>query len=201
MQTTRQRILQFLRTHRQATAPELSLTFDLTQANIRHHLNILEKNGQIEVVGQAPSEQPGRPSHVYMLTRTAQDNSLDELSSALLIESLSGKNAGQRQKKLRSTARQLAGMQHDPDRSIIVRLGSAVQRLNDLNYNAHWEAHPDSPHVLLGRCPYATILSRHPELCEMDEHLIQILTGENFTLVEKISRSQSGPAYCRFCVQ
>jgi len=201
MQTTRQRILQYLHLHRQATAPELSLTFDLTQANIRHHLDILEHNGQIEVIGQAPSGQPGRPSHVYMLTRKAQDNALDELASALLVESLSGKSAGQRRKKLSATARQLAGMQSDPNRSIVIRLGSAVRRLNDLNYNAHWEAHPDSPHILLGRCPYAQILNRHPELCEMDTHLIQILTGENFEQVEKISRSQSGPGHCRFCVK
>lgn len=201
MQNTRQRILQYLRIHRQATAPELSLTFDLTQANIRHHLTILEKTGQVEVIGQSPSDQPGRPSHVYMLTRTAQDNALDELASALLVDALSGKSAGQRRKKLAATARQLAGMAHDPNRSTVIRLGSAVQRLNDLNYNAHWEAHPDSPHILLGRCPYAQILNRHPELCEMDAELIQILTGENFEQVEKISRSQSGPAHCRFCVK
>ncbi len=201
MQTTRQRILHYLHINRQASAPELSLTFNLTQANIRHHLDILEKNGQIEIIGQAPSEQPGRPCHVYMLTKTAQENALDELASALLIESLTGKTTNQRKQMLTSTARQLAGKGHDPKQSILIRLGNAVQRLNDLNYKAHWEAHADSPHILLGRCPYAPIINRHPELCEMDTHMIQLLTGEEFEQVEKISRSQSGPAHCRFCIQ
>jgi predicted ArsR family transcriptional regulator len=200
MQTTRQRILQYLHLNRQATAPELSLTFDLTQANIRYHLDILEKNGQIEIIGQVPTELPGRPSHVYMLSRAAQENALDELASALLIENLSGKTSSQRKRKLTATARQLAGKEHNPGQSLLIRLGTAVQRLNDLNYKAHWEAHADSPQILLGRCPYAKIINRHPELCEMDTHMIQILTGENFEQVEKISRTQAGPAHCRFCI-
>ena len=201
MQTTRQRILQYLHINRQATAPELSLTFDLTQANIRHHLEILEKRGQIEIIGQTPSDQPGRPCHVYMLTKSAQENALDELASALLVESLTGKSDAKRKQKLASTARQLAGKEHDPSQSLLIRLGNAVQRLNDLNYKAHWEAHADSPQILLGRCPYAPIINRHPELCEMDTQMIRLLTGEEFEQVEKISRSQSGPASCRFCIK
>ena len=125
---------------------------------------------------------------------------MDELASALLVENLSGKTSSQRKRKLTATARQLAGKDHDSNQSILIRLGNAVQRLNDLNYKAHWEARADSPHLLLGRCPYAPIINRHPELCEMDAHMIQILTGENFEQVEKISRTQAGPAQCRFCI-
>jgi predicted ArsR family transcriptional regulator len=135
-----------------------------------------------------------------MLTKSAQDNALDELASALLLENISGRSSSQRQRKLSRTARQLAGIEPDPTSSIIIRLGAAVQRLNNLNYKAHWEAHAESPQVLLGRCPYAPIINRHPELCEMDVHLINTLTGENFRQVEKISRTQSGPAHCRFCL-
>jgi predicted ArsR family transcriptional regulator len=200
MQNTRTRILQYLNTHHQATAPELSRTFDLTQANIRHHLEILQQSGEIEVIGQTQSQGRGRPSLVYMLTKTAQDNALDELASALLLERLSGKTARQRGRILSDTARQLAGITADFSKSITIRLGQAVNRLNDLNYKSHWEAHADSPHVVLGRCPYAPILNRHPELCQMDRELINSLTGLEFKQVEKITRQQNGPMHCRFCL-
>jgi len=200
MQNTRQRILQYLNTHHQATAPELSLTFDLTQANIRHHLEILQQRGIVEVIGQTSPGQRGRPSLVYMLTKTAQANALDELASALLLDRLTGKPPKQRERILSSTARQLAGIAPDFSKSITIRLGQTVSRLNDLNYKAHWEAHADSPHVVLGRCPYAPILNRHPELCQMDRELINLLSGLDFTQVEKISRQQAGPVNCRFCL-
>lgn len=200
MQNTRERIIQYLNTHHQATAPELSLTFNQTQANIRHHLEILQQRGLVEVIGQTNPEQRGRPSLVYMLTKTAQANALDELASALLLDSLGGKSGKQRERILGSTARQLAGITADFSKSITIRLGQAVSRLNDLNYKAHWEAHADSPHILLGRCPYAPILNRHPELCQMDRELINNLTGLEFEQVEKMSRQHTGPVNCRFCL-
>jgi predicted ArsR family transcriptional regulator len=79
-------------------------------------------------------------------------------------------------------------------------LGEAIIRLNDLNYKAHWEAHTDSPHIILGACPYARIINIHPELCEMDAYLISALTGEEFSQIEKISRHPDGPPHCRFCL-
>jgi predicted ArsR family transcriptional regulator len=201
VQKTRERILQYLNTHHQATAPQLSLTFNLTQANIRHHLDILQEKGEIEVVGQSGGEGRGRPSLVYMLSREAQENALDELASAMLVEGLSGKSSKQREKILAGTARQLAGITADFSKSITIRLGQAVSRLNDLAYKAHWEAHAASPHIFLGRCPYAPIINRHPELCQMDQELINHLTGLEFRLVEKMTRQQSGPAHCRFCLK
>ncbi|MBN2043695.1 MAG: ArsR family transcriptional regulator [Anaerolineales bacterium] len=201
MQKTRERILQYLETHYQTTATELSLTFNLTQANIRHHLNILQERGVIELVGQTAADGRGRPSLVYMLSKEAQENALDELASALLLESLSGKSASQKEKFLSSAAQQLAGFTADFSNSVTIRLGQTVNRLNDLNYKAHWEAHAKSPHILIGRCPYAPIINRHPELCLMDKELINNLTGLEFTQVEKMSRRQSGPATCRFCLK
>lgn len=198
MQNTRSRILQYLSLHRQATAPEISRVLNLTQANIRHHLDVLEKNGQIEIVGTLKTSQRGRPTFLYMLSKAAQNNSLDILASALLVEGLADRTPRQQQNLLENTAKQIAGTHPETNKSITIQLSKAVQRLNDLNYKAHWEAHAEAPHLFLGVCPYAQIINRHPELCQMDAAMIEHLTGRRFKQVEKISRNQGGPPYCRF---
>lgn len=198
MHTTRNRILQYLGLHRQATAPELSTVLDLTAANIRYHLKQLADQGSIEVIGQTEADQPGRPSQIYMLTRTAQQDSLDELASALLHATITPRSSSGQSVLLGAAARQIAGQKLDTTKSITIRLSQAVQRLNELHYQAHWEAHPDAPHLMLGRCPYARIITRHPELCQMDADLLAELTGERFEQIEKIDRTRDGPAHCRF---
>jgi len=201
MQNTRQRIISYLKNHYQATAPELSLILDMTPANIRHHLDVLQRDGYIEVIGQNKSPGRGRPTHIYMLTRTAQDNALDQLASALLGEIRENKNSRQRQQKLRKIAKNMAGFDPPANKSITIQLSNAVQRLNDLNYKAHWEAHVRSPQIFFGRCPFAQIINRHPELCQMDAELLKHLTGVDFIQQEKISRSQQGPTHCRFILK
>lgn len=198
MQNTRSRILQYLSQNRQATAPELSRVLTLTPANIRHHLDVLEKNGQIETVGTLKTSQRGRPTFLYMLTKDAQNNSLDMLSSALLAEGLAERTPKQRETLLANTAKRIAGTHPETNKSITIQLSKAVQRLNDLNYKAHWEAHAKAPHLFLGVCPYAQIINRHPELCRMDAAMIEHLTGRKFRQVEKISRTQDGAPHCRF---
>jgi predicted ArsR family transcriptional regulator len=201
MQNTRQRILNYLKNNQQATAPEISLILDLTQANIRHHLNVLEKDGYIEVIGQTKETRRGRPTHIYMLSKAAQDNTLDELASALLKEIRDERTASQRHRKLRTIARSMAGLHPIPNKSITIQLSRAVQRLNDLNYNAHWEAHASAPQVFLGHCPFAQIINQHPEICQLDSEILRHLTGTEFIQVEKISRSQQGPMHCRFVLK
>lgn len=201
MQNTRQRILNYLINHHQATAPELGLILNQTQANIRHHLNILEKDGHIEVIGQTSHIGRGRPTHIYMLTKSAQDSALDELSSAMLRAMQAGNSQAQNRKILRKIAIHLAGTPTGTKKSITIQLSKAVQRLNDMNYKAHWEAHASAPQIIFGRCPYAQIISRHPELCQMDAYMLHHLTDVEFIQVEKISRTRQGPIHCRFILR
>ena len=201
MQNTRQRIISYLKNNHQATAPELSLFLNLTQANIRHHLDVLHRDGYIEVIGQNKASGRGRPTLIFMLTKSAQDNALDQLASALLGEIQDNKNDKQKRQKLSKIARNLAGLDPAPNKSITIQLSQAVQRLNDLNYKAHWEAHASAPQIFLGRCPFAQILNRHPELCLMDAEMLKHLTGAEFIQIEKISRTQHGPMHCRFILK
>jgi predicted ArsR family transcriptional regulator len=199
MQTTRQRILQYLEKNRQASAAELSQVLNLTQANIRHHLTVLEQDGRIEAVGEIPAGGRGRPTLIYMAARGEQSNALDVLSSLLLQQAQSDASPHQQQEILEELAKRLAGSALETG-SITLRLSRATQYLNEYHYKAHWEAHADAPYVFLNQCPFAQIITQHPELCQMDKYLLQHLTGMQVEQVDKQTRRPQGPEYCRFII-
>jgi len=60
-----------------------------------------------------------------------------------------------------------------------------------MNYHARWEAGRAGPRVILGHCPYAAIIEKHPELCQMDAALLEELTGESAEQVAQIGRDKS----------
>jgi len=59
-----------------------------------------------------------------------------------------------------------------------MRMTALIARLNTLHYDAHWEAGASGPRVILGRCPYASVIQKHPELCQMDARAFRIWLGE-----------------------
>ena len=71
------------------------------------------------------------------------------------------------------------------------RLSMTVEKLNKMNYHARWEAGREGPRVILGHCPYAAIIEKHPELCKMDAALLKDLTGESAEQLSQIGREKS----------
>ncbi|MBW8012166.1 MAG: helix-turn-helix domain-containing protein [Chloroflexi bacterium] len=200
MQNTRQHILDFLETNRTASAIELSRAFRMTAANLRHHLSVLEKAGQVESVGHIPATGRGRPTKLYMRTPESQDNSLTELASALLSQIYGQRESRQRTQRLKK----LAGALMAPLGALIgtttQRLGAAVERLNELRYKARWEAHAHAPRLILGQCPYAAIIESHPELCRMDAYLLEGLLDSSVRQTAKLGRSPEDPQQCVFII-
>lgn len=179
MTPTPQRILDFLRTHPQASAHELSQVFDLTPVNIRHHLNSLLKQGWIELAGQKSNGSRGRPTLYYRQAQKARANNYQGLSSSLLEQLLDGLSDIEKDALLNQLANRLAAMEKgEPGHSLTRRLNTLIRLLNACAYTARWEAHASGPVVFLGYCPYAALLGKFPtELCQMDHHLIENLLG------------------------
>ena len=200
MQSTRQRILNYLKTNQQVTAPQLAAALDKTQANIRYHLDVLQRDGHIEIVGFEPQKNAGRPTNLYMLTKESQDNALDALASALLDVTVPGSSPKQRTQHLQAIANMLIQDAQPSQKSITLKISGAVQRLEELQYKARWEAHREGPKILFAQCPYAKIIHQHPELCEMDALMISSLTGLECHQELKISRTQAGPDHCQFAL-
>lgn len=200
MKTSRQRLLEYIQNHQVVTSRELSRALKMTAANARHHLTILEEQGLVEVVGERPPRGRGRPARLYSLSAQALGYGLHELNAALLDELLSEKGDVQIQDTLERIAQRLVGSmsENESDSSLTQRLYHSVQRLNELGYQAHWEAHADGPQVILGRCPYASLLCDHPELCRMDAALLEELLGIRAVQTAKLAVDRNGERFCKF---
>lgn len=196
MQRTRQRILDYLEHQHSASARQLAQAFGMTAANLRHHLGELQTRQLVTEIGERPIEGRGRPEKVYALSGAAQPDNLEGLSRILLAEYTAADLPKRSDTRLRRLGRRLAGKPTDVKTQLTARLMGAVPRLNALGYQANWEARPGGPQIVLGHCPYAAIISDHPELCRMDAELLHELLGEK---VEQISKLEPGPDRLPIC--
>lgn len=193
--STRQRILEILLTRQPVTADELANVLHLTPANIRHHLGKLERDGRVIAVGERPPRGRGRPPRMFALS--VRGEGTDRLAGRLLDQALDALAPDQRADFLRALALRLGGtIEGGPH--ITQRLGAAIRRLNELEYQARWEAHALAPRVILGNCPYAAIIAEHPELCQMDAHLLENLLGQPVAQTAKLERNLQGLPVCVF---
>jgi predicted ArsR family transcriptional regulator len=225
MKTSRQQILDFVLLHRVATVAELSQVLHMTEANVRRHLAILEEQDRVEMVGYRPAHGKGRPAQIFAPSEQTLGDNLDLLSSVLLAELSQIGAEGISTPTLRRVAGRLAAEMSvnsqfdqtlsshqdglDGDRktaavkssSLTKRLFQAVQALNQCRYQARWEAHSEGPRLLLGHCPYAAILEKHPELCRMDAYLLEDLVGENIEQTARLARNSRGMTFCIFHIK
>ena len=78
------------------------------------------------------------------------------------------------------------------------RLSSTIERLNEMHYQARWEAGAGGPRIVLGHCPYAAVIKNHPELCQMDAALLVILLSGEVSQTAKLETGAGGLPYCAF---
>lgn len=199
MKTSRQRLLEYIQGQRAVTAGDISRAMQMTSANARHHLAILEQQGLVAVVGQRPSKGKGRPAQLFSLSESAAGNHMAWLASALLEQFVSRLAEGDREQALQMLARRLAAGSSAAT-NLTQRLYQATRHLSELNYHARWEARADAPRVIFGHCPYAAILSEHPELCRMDVHLLEGLLDTPVRQTARLEQDRRGLTYCMFMV-
>lgn len=186
--TARQKVLAYLTKNRTASAREISRALKMSPATVRHHLRVLTSDGRLEMESVRGREGRGRPEKVYSLPRAALGDNLSALSEALLTEAGSGL-------KMDALAKRLAGESDFGSQPIAKRLNLVVEKLNQMNYHARWEAGAEGPRIHFGHCPYATVVAKHPELCAMDVSLVsQLITRP----VLQESKSETQRIICPF---
>lgn len=168
--TARQKVLTYLTKNRTASAREISRGLKMSIETVRHHLRVLVADGRLEVESARGREGRGRPEKAYSLPQAALGDNLSALSEALLAETGSSV-------RVEALAKRLAGDVRFANQPAAKRLNLLVEKLNQMHYHAHWEAGAEGPRVLFGHCPYAAIVGRHPELCEMDASLLTLLAA------------------------
>ena len=122
---------------------------------------------------------------------------MDYLAGTVLDLWLKGEGFNIRDSKMKQLAEKMAG-KGELNVPIMKRLTRSVDRLNELHYTAHWEARAGGPRLFLGNCPYASIISDHPELCQMDRLFLASTLVAEVTQISKLKISEKGLPFCVF---
>lgn len=207
MKTVRQKIFEFIRTHQLVTVAQISRGLHMTPANARHHLAILVNQELIQIVGKRPAAHRGRPPAVYSLSRHTLGENADRLVDALLTELERRVAPPDLDRLYQNVALSMVGEEVRSGEvkpvgsyypSITKRIREAVQLLNTWHYHARWEAHKEAPYIILGHCPYLSFLPAHPELCEIDRHIIETLLDTPVDQLSKRAPDERGIPSCHF---
>ena len=172
----RQKVLAHLKKTRAASAREIARALNMSAPNVRHHLGILASDGRLEVTAVHQRGGRGRPEKMYSLSQSALGDNLSALADALLTEAGLGRGL-----KIESVASRLLDSSQFTNLPITKRLTLLIEKLNEMHYQARWEAGAEGPRVLFGRCPFAKIIENHPELCKMDAAMLEISLAHPIT--------------------
>jgi predicted ArsR family transcriptional regulator len=201
--TARQKILALIERRGTASSVQIGHSLNMSTATVRHHLSILLADGRIVV--ERPDLRPkrGRPARIFRLSDRLLGEGLGALSDAILDVWLEGLPRPEREAAARRIGERIAGQVGGlrSDLPVAKRLVDLTDRLNRIHYHARWEAGAQGPHILLGHCPYATIIERHPELCAADSEMLANLMGASFEQISKIDRKPGGATHCVFAMR
>jgi len=189
--TAQQKVLAYFHKTRTASAREIARALQMSGATVRHHLRVMIADGRLEMTFVRGRGGRGRPEKVYSLPRAALGDNLAAMGDAVLAEA--GTSV-----RMEGVAKRLAGETSFAGQPMAKRLNLTLEKLNEMNYHARWEAGPQGPRLIFSHCPYAAIIEKHPELCRMDENLLQALMGENATQMFKIGKD--GNVNCIFAL-
>jgi predicted ArsR family transcriptional regulator len=191
---SREKILTYLKAHPGVTATEMARALRVTPANIRHHLAALVKDGLAQSASRASGR--GRPEKIYRVSEASLGDNLSLLVDVLL----ENVPASELDATIERLAARLAGTL-PPERTILPRrLSAAIDRFSSLNYHPRWEAHITGPRIILGHCPYAAVIARHPELCRMDALALQKLLAQPVEQTARLEPNERGIPFCMFRV-
>ncbi len=196
--TARQRVLDYLRKQRVASAEQIGQGLNMSAATVRHHLSIMLADGRIVMVGGTRKSSRGRPVNLYSLSEKSIGDNLPFLADAVLEVLLKDRSSAVRSETVYSIAQNMAGrfgIDHAENPPMAKRIALVVEKLNEMHYQAHWEAGAQGPRILFAHCPYAEIITRHPELCQMDTTILDTAMKNPVRQISKL-----GVGMSRFCV-
>lgn len=202
VQAVRQRIIEILKEQGSGTVAELADTLGMAQVSVRHHLDILVGEDLV-IKGRVRRRQSaGRPSQVYTLTTQALKlfpQRHDILASNLLTEMKAALPGQEVRELLARVAARTA--QEAPatsaDQHIEERLTAIAGFLTEKGYNARWETKNGHYEIYACNCPYAGVADRHPELCWMDQAMIQHLLPDAVRLQ---TQALDGAHHCTYVI-
>jgi predicted ArsR family transcriptional regulator len=152
----------------------------MAQVSVRHHLDVLVGADLVVLTGVRRHDGAGRPSQMYALTPQAarlfpqrHDALAAQLLSELRVTLPPGELSALLARMADETAREAPAA--PPEQAIEVRLDDVANFLTEKGYAARWEACDGHYELHACNCPYAGVSESHPELCMMDQVMMQQL--------------------------
>jgi predicted ArsR family transcriptional regulator len=197
--STRQSILHLLRRNGQMTALEMSEALNIGAVGVRQHLALLERDDLVRVEGLRRGI--GRPSHLYVLTDSAEHffpKNYDELVLEVIdyVETQGGQDAinevfrRRRERYAVDMGGQLRG------RDLADRVTELACVLTEQGYMCEWCKQTDGSYLLTEHnCPVDCVARRYPDICRHELALYKELLGVEVTREQTIS---DGDFCCRY---
>jgi DeoR family suf operon transcriptional repressor len=190
MRDTRQEILAHIQRHPGSSAGGLAEHFDLSLGAVRHHLAILERDALIR--GESQRLPVGRPCIVYELTEQGEESfpkQYDRLTNVLL-ETYKEEQGVISTRGFLQTKHKL-----DPDASVEARAELLAEIMDREGFCLEWHREGSELEIIQHSCPYQSVVGDHPEVCQVDEHIIQTVTGGRS---RRVNHRSKGDCTCTF---
>jgi predicted ArsR family transcriptional regulator len=203
VQPIRRHITEILKERGSATVAELAEHLGMAQVSVRHHLDILIGEDLVLPAGVRRRDGAGRPSQIYALAPAAAKlfpQRHDMLAGDLLVQLKTLMPASQ----VRSILLRIGEKWADeaprslPDQPLEQRLDEVTEFLTEKGYNARWELRDGRYEIHACNCPYIGVADHHPELCMMDQAMIQHLLPD---AARRESRALNGASHCTYVIE
>jgi len=202
MNSTRDQILNILKSHNQTTIVELAEGLGISPVSVRHHLAALQAQGLIRASEVRHNARAGRPHLAYSLTDAALERFpakymrlsgrlLDELKAALPPETI---------EHMFTRIAEEAVAEYTPrlkNKTLSEKLDVLVEILGEEGFMAEWNKAGERFSLTEHNCPYLRLGQRHPEVCAIDQTMIQHILQAN---VEKTTCMLNGAERCVFVI-
>ncbi|GIQ63325.1 transcriptional regulator [Paenibacillus cisolokensis] len=197
--TTRDRIMQMLKTDGELTAREMTERLGITGMGVRRHIDALERSGLIE--SRTIRQPMGRPASLYRLTEQA-DHYFPKNYHGIALDLLGelAQEAGEPvvnrlfERRKQTLYRKYAGKMTGE------RLADKVSALADIQnengYMAQWEQSGDDEFVLTEyNCPISQIANAYNHACKCELDLFESLLGAEVSRTECLAKGGQKCAY------
>ncbi len=196
--STRGKIVEALRTRRAVSAHDLAEEFGLSPNAIRQQLLILERDGL--VVGKSVRRGKTKPTHEYALTGLADryfPQAYDRILNAVLreVRETSGDAgvaqifAGIGKRAVARLSERVAGQ------PVEVRLAEIAASVRAAGVSVDVERRGDTMVLHEHNCPYANVVSEHPEACSVIHTMLGEVVSPDVKQTESLA---TGGSECRF---
>ena len=200
MKSTRDRILQTLLNHPQATISELADSVNINTISARHHLTNLQADGLVQA--EEVRHGVGRPRLVYSLTDSGVEKFPTrylQLTNRLLTQLKQRMPEQEIENIFSQMAKDIASEQVENIKKLSIeeKLNFIKAALAEQGFSIEWEKVGDNYKINEISCPFFHVGQSHPEVCTMDQTLISSILS---IPTEKVECVLDGDNQCAYII-